>query len=223
MSQKKPTETLEEEHRAIRKVVGAMAVLTKALRSGHEVDAATVRSIVEFMRIFEGKNHHGKEEDLLFAALEANGVPSQGCAVRSLIDEHREGRVRVKALADAVEEYEQDAPSSSVALAKALRSLTRLYPNHIWKEDYLLFPMADKVLAPEEQEELRQKFGVVEDEIGRGTRERLVEFADTVPASVMGGTAAPVLSLLTEATREVLDQHVEQVPDRRVRPVEFSR
>ena len=36
----------------------------------------------------------------------------------------------------------------------------------MWKEDYLLFPLAGKVLTPEDQQELTDKFETVEREIG---------------------------------------------------------
>ena len=43
--------------------------------------------------------------------------------------------------------------------------------SHIWKEDYLLFPLAGKVLTPEDQQELRDKFETVERELGRDVLE----------------------------------------------------
>jgi hemerythrin-like domain-containing protein len=45
-------------------------------------------------------------------------------------------------------------------------ALVALYPSHIWKEDYLLFPLADKVLTSEDQQELLDKFEAVEREFG---------------------------------------------------------
>ncbi len=86
MMEKKPTEMLEAEHHVIQKVVGAMAVL------GQEVEAKTLQGIVEFMRTFADKCHHGKEEIHLFPALERKGVPARGCPVGALLHEHQQGR-----------------------------------------------------------------------------------------------------------------------------------
>jgi hemerythrin-like domain-containing protein len=52
------------------------------------------------------------------------------------------------------------------ALTGTLRRLIELYPAHIWKEDYLLFPMAEKLLSEEEQKELSEQFARHECEIG---------------------------------------------------------
>lgn len=102
---KVPTEILEEEHHYIQKVVGAMAVLAERLETGQDVDTATLRSIVEFMRTFADKCHHGKEETHLFTLLERKGVPVRGCPVGILTVEYQRCRALVSALASAVETY----------------------------------------------------------------------------------------------------------------------
>ena len=45
---------------------------------------------------------------------------------------------------------------------KSLRGITELYPNRIWKEEYLAFPMADKILSSKKQRNLSEKFELVE-------------------------------------------------------------
>jgi len=76
---------LEDEHLVITKVVGATPVLADRLEAGQEVDVNTLQGIVEFMRTFADKCHHGKEEELLFPLLSKKGVPMQGCPVGVLI------------------------------------------------------------------------------------------------------------------------------------------
>jgi hemerythrin-like domain-containing protein len=47
-----------------------------------------------------------------------------------------------------------------------LRRLVELYPAHIWKEDYLLFPMALQSLSEAEQEDMAGRFEDVERDVG---------------------------------------------------------
>ncbi len=77
---KKPTEALEEEHHVIQKVVGAMAVLSARLERGEDVKGDTIKNVVEFMRTFGDKCHHGKEEVHLFPLLGRadDGLPHSG-------------------------------------------------------------------------------------------------------------------------------------------------
>jgi len=178
MMDKSPMEMLEEEHHFIQKVVGAMAGLAERLEMGREVEPETLKNIVEFMRTFADKCHHGKEETYLFPLLERKGVPVHGCPLGVLAAEHQRGRALVTGLANAAETYVIEDPSAKKGLLESLRSLMELYPNHIWKEDYLLFPMTNKILNEEEQKELHEKFEMVEKAIGMDVHHRFQQLAE---------------------------------------------
>ena len=60
--------------------------------------------ILEFLRVFVDKCHHGKEEDLLFPALIAGGVPKEG-PIAVMLHEHEMGRRYVKAMSEAYATY----------------------------------------------------------------------------------------------------------------------
>lgn len=152
-----------------------MAVLIEVLDAGKEVEEKTLQDIVEFMRTFADKCHHGKEETHLFPAIEKKGVPMRGCPVGMLISEHQKGRALVSELAEATEAYRGN-PLAKESLVKSLPGLTELYPNHIWKEEYLAFPMADKILSLDEQRDLYEKFEIVEKEIGLDVHQRFEQF-----------------------------------------------
>jgi len=175
---KMPTEILEEEHHYIQKVVGAMAVIAETLESGQGVETGTLQGIVEFMRTFADKCHHGKEETHLFTLLESKGVPVRGCPIGILTVEHQRGRALVSAFVSAVETYAKNEESARRSIIQALKSLTELYPGHIWKEDYLLFPMTNKILNAEEQENLRQMFEMVNETIGPDVHRRFEQLAE---------------------------------------------
>jgi len=162
MAGKKPTDILEEEHRIIEKIVQAMSILIKKLEADKDIAVEDLQNITEFMRIFGDKCHHGKEEKELFPLLEKKGVPMQGCPVAALTHEHEMGRNLVKGLVEATVAYEKKYISAKEGLLKQLRGLINLYPNHIWKEDYLLFPMTNKILSDSKQKALQAKFEMVE-------------------------------------------------------------
>jgi len=175
---KSPTEILEEEHRFIAKVVSAAAVLADKLEMGQEVEAARFLDMVEFMRTYADQCHHGKEEDLLFPALAKKGVPMRGCPIEALTREHGMGRSLVKGLAETAESYQKGDPSAKNALISNLRGIRDLYPNHIWKEDYLLFPMSNKVLSTEDQQSLCRDFEKVDEAVGRDVQHRLEQLSE---------------------------------------------
>ena len=83
-------------------------------------------------------------------------------------------------LADAIRGCAAGEPPTRQNLVKSLRALVAFYPSHIWKEDYLLFPLAGKVLTPEDQQDLMDKFNNVERELGLDVH----EVADRVAAEL---------------------------------------
>lgn len=178
MMEQKPTEMLEEEHHVIQKVVGTFAVLAEELEAGRDVEPETIREIVEFMHTFADKCHHGKEETHLFPLLQRKGVPVRGCPIGILTVEHQRGRALVSALASAIETYSSNRESVRNSVIQTLKSLTELYPRHIWKEDYLLFPMTNKILNADEQKDLYQMFEVVEKTIGPDVHQRFEQLAE---------------------------------------------
>jgi hemerythrin-like domain-containing protein len=184
--ERKPTEILEEEHRVIQKVVGVIAVLAEEVESGRDVKPETFQEVVEFMRTFADKCHHGKEETHLFPMLVKKGVPVRGCPMGILITEHQRGRALVSELATASEKYAAGDTSSRKALLQTLQNLRTLYPDHIWKEDYLLFPMTDKILSPEEQKDLHEKFEMVEKDMGEDVHHRFEQLAEKLEKRIQG-------------------------------------
>ena len=181
---KRATQTLEEEHHIIQKVVGVMAILIEELDNGKKPEIEILRNLVEFMQIFADKCHHGKEESILFPLLESKGVPANGCPLGILIHEHQSGRKLVAELAEAAGVYGEGKPEGHDLLCASLRGLVNLYPNHIWKEDYLLFPMTDKILNKEEQRDLMEKFELVEKEIGLDVHRQFEQLAATLAENI---------------------------------------
>ena len=177
MSDPKPTEVLEREHHYIQQVVASLLLLAEELEKGEAVPAETLADTLEFLRTFADRCHHGKEEACLFPLLEQKGVPPQGCPLGVLKKEHDAGRHLVAQFATVSGSYIKDG-SDKELLRTTLLSLAELYGGHIWKEDYLLFPMTNKVLSAEEQDQLTRQFNDIESGIGPDVQQRFEELAE---------------------------------------------
>ena len=176
MSSPKPTEALEREHHYIQQVVASLLLFAEELEKGEAVPAETLADTLEFLRTFADRCHHGKEEAFLFPLLERKGVPPQGCPLGVLKKEHAAGRSLVAQFATVSGSYTKDG-SEKELLRTTLLSLAELYGGHMWKEDYLLFPMANKILSAEEQDLLTKQFNEVESSIGPDVQQRFEELA----------------------------------------------
>ena len=168
---------MEAEHRLIENVVKALGRAGVAVGQGRPVDASMLTAAGEFLRLYADKLHHGKEETFFFPALVKRGVPANGCPIEGLNHEHDKGRALVQALAEHTSAYERGQPAAPEALQQTLRGLMDLYLSHIWKEDAMVFPMANRILTADDQEELSAQFAVVDRAVGLDTIARLEGFA----------------------------------------------
>ena len=158
-------------------MVKALGGVADDMERGQQVDVDMLVAAVEFLRVYADKLHHGKEETLFFPMLVKRGVPPQGCPIGGLNHEHEKGRALVRALAEQAPAYAQGRHGAKEGLLEALLGIQDLYQNHIWKEDAMVFPMADKVLTAADQKELTEKFAQVDQAVGLDVVARLVTFA----------------------------------------------
>ena len=174
-----PTEQLKEEHKAIKLALEILEKICQKIEAKDEVRQSDIEAILEFIRTFADKCHHGKEEDLLFPALEETGLPREGGPTGMMLLEHDQGRNYVKSAAEAFEKIKQGDESAKEIFTKNARNYISLLREHIDKEDNILYMMADMHISEEVQKELLEKFQKVEEEkIGQGKHEefhRLLE------------------------------------------------
>lgn len=167
----KSVEILMHEHRVIERGLGVLEAIANKLESGEDVPAEKVVKLLDFFQVFADKCHHGKEEGMLFPELEARGVPREGGPIGVMLYEHEEGRAFQRQLREALPNLSD--PQSRQKFVQAARGYIELLRQHIWKEDNVLFQMAQQVLTESDDALLVERFERYEqEEIGEGIHER---------------------------------------------------
>lgn len=165
----KVTLDLYQEHGGIVLMLKIMGEVAERLRNGDEVKKKHLEKIVEFLKNFADRCHHGKEEDILFQHLAEN--PANKRLINELLGDHKTGRDLIRGIADSLEKFKPGNPDA-YHIAVNAEGYIRLLTGHIKKENTLLFPLADKELSPELQEEIQRRFEKLEKEvIGAGKHE----------------------------------------------------
>jgi len=108
-----------------------------------------VEKCVTFIRLFADACHHGKEEDLLFPALEEQGLPRDSGPIAVMLHEHRLGREAAAAMRTALPAAREGDRDARLRLTNAGRGYIDLIRGHIGKEDHVLFNMADQMVTGE--------------------------------------------------------------------------
>ena len=113
---------------------------------------------IEFIQNYADKFHHAKEEDILFEELNKVSADLHCNPIEQMLYEHELGRKYIKNLKKAV------AEKDTKSIIENTRNYTQLLQEHIFKEDNILYPMADSVLTEETQETILKRFKQTEQE-----------------------------------------------------------
>src|SRR5215468_7762511 len=172
----KATELLSDEHRVIERV---LAVLQKLTTKPVEKSLDCWRKTLDFFVHFADQCHHFKEEQVLFPAMEAHGIPSDGGPVGMMLTEHEEGRGYVRAMLSAITLCERKNEAAKEVLVDKATAYLRLLREHIQKEDEVLFRLADDVIPADEQQKLLRSFEEHEaNQMGEGVHEKYLKLVE---------------------------------------------
>jgi len=177
----KATEILMEEHSVIERVLAAMQTAATRLSQGEQVRPAFFINAALFIKNFADGCHHKKEEGVLFVAMNEAGVPTEGGPVVVMLAEHEQGRLFTREMRDAAEKWEKGDQSARHAVVQNALGYVTLLRQHIYKENNILFPMADRVLQPERQKKVTADFEHIEhEETGEGVHEKYLALAEVL-------------------------------------------
>lgn len=160
MPPESPTQILKADHQLILRVIETLAGIADAMREGGEPPLARIEKIVTFSVNFLDKCHHGKEEVCLFPCLEQRGMPRYGGPIGVMLAEHEEGRRIIREIAAAI----AAKPPDRIRLLDLCDEYVDLLAGHIFKENNILFGMADDVMTAEDERSVLEGYAEVESE-----------------------------------------------------------
>jgi hemerythrin-like domain-containing protein len=173
---KTATGILRREHEAILETLEVVEALAGALARAERVAASDLAQALEFLVTFADRCHHGKEEGILFRALERKGIPRHGGPLAVMLYEHDIGRSLLRDMTDSQDGYGRGVVGAGPRWGRAAIEYCTLLRRHVYKENNVLFAIAERALSENEQEELAEACDLLEREmLGDGTRERLYQ------------------------------------------------
>ncbi|MCD1653838.1 hemerythrin domain-containing protein [Treponema zuelzerae] len=170
------SEELKNEHEGILHGLAILEKMADSTESGSPVPVAEISEMVDFLKLFADKCHHGKEEGILFPILERYGVANEHGPIGQMLSEHVEGRKYIQGLSLSISNGTLDT-SAFVTNARLYIELLRA---HIQKENNVLFPMGDKIIPESEQQRILDAFENHEQTaMGPGIHDKLHGMLDT--------------------------------------------
>ena len=177
----KATQQLRDEHEGIVMMLRIMEKVRAQAKDSESIRIDHFEGILGFLKVFVDKCHHAKEEELLFPALVALGIPKESGPIGVMLQEHTIGRGLVKALDEAFTEYKKGEKAALEEINRSAKEYIFLLKNHIDKENNVLFVMAENRLSDTQQEKLYEGFEKIEEErIGMGKHEEFHRLIHTL-------------------------------------------
>ena len=154
----KSVERLKAEHDLIERGLNLLEKAVARIEAGQSFPEGFPQWAPRFFQQFADQCHHAKEEDVFFPVLKQRGIPEQGGPIGVMLHEHVLGRDCVGRMREA----SQAQPFDARTFADAARQYIPLLRQHIFKENNVLFRMAEQVMSEADDDAVTGRFSQVE-------------------------------------------------------------
>ncbi len=154
-----------EEHDYIERMLKVVRRASLNVFNGQEADLDDFETIIDFIRNFADKHHHGKEEKFLFDEMKKHlGPVADKLITHGMLVEHDLGRLYMNDAHDAIERVRQGDPDSMLDLVANVMNYSYLLTRHIEKENTVVYPFAEKQLSEEVMDKINADCDKFEEE-----------------------------------------------------------
>jgi hemerythrin-like domain-containing protein len=137
---------LRQEHRNIEKLLRVMEQELAVFDRGERPDYEVFGAILEFFKMYPDSCHHPKE-DIIYEKFKACD-PGRAASVADLQADHREGAVRLRRVAQAIDNVLNDQELLRESVDRIVRDFIDNERKHIALEDEVIFPAILDTLQP---------------------------------------------------------------------------
>lgn len=179
-------EVMVDEHKYIKRMLAVIRKYCYKIIKGEDVQYEEFFRIIDFVRSYADKHHHGKEETMLFNRMMTELGPTAEKLVRHGMNvEHDLGRLFMQDLEAAVKRVlDGDNESKLDVIANAI-SYTHLLNRHIDKEDGVVYKYAQNNLQKGTLDTINNECEAFEiDEKAEETRRKYIALLEEFEAKV---------------------------------------
>lgn len=157
-----------DEHKNIKRMLAVIRKACLCIMNEKEIDYADFEKMIDFIRNYADKNHHGKEEKILFNRMvDEIGGAAEKLVKYGMLVEHDFGRLYIRELEEAFARVKAgDAEAKIDVIANAV-SYTHLLQRHIDKEDNVVYSFAKRELSKETLTKVNMECAAFEQEMNK--------------------------------------------------------
>ncbi len=140
-------------------------------------DRSLVARVLTYLTEYVDGCHNRKEEEQLFPLVEQRGIPRQGGPLAVMLQEHEQSRRLLAELEPLASEFAEGKTDDAAPVQRAFSEYSGLLKGHFWKENDILYPMAERAFSDEDGATVVQGIEAVEASVGPETRQKYYALA----------------------------------------------
>ena len=176
-----------EEHKNIKRMLEVIRKACLPIMNGKEIDYTDFEKMIDFVRNYADKHHHGKEEKFLFNKMidEIGGV-AETLVKFGMLVEHDFGRMYMKELEEALAKVKAGDNEAKLDVIANAISYTHLLNRHINKEDNVVYTFAKRELSEETLNKINIECDTFEEEMNKtGVQNKYIQILEQLEQKYM--------------------------------------
>ncbi len=173
---------LEQEHENILEFTHVLRAMAAEAMKNNRVVPEDFTKAIEFVRRYSDRQHHGKEEKILFRFMkEKLGIQAQILIENGMMVEHDMARLYISQLEECIQALmDGKMLSDDIRLDVVGHSMeyANLLQRHAEKENLVVFPFAERELSHEDLKTVDDETIIFEDENRENREEMLAILAE---------------------------------------------
>lgn len=157
-----------DEHSNITRMLKVIRKACLGIMDGKEINYDDFEMIIDFVRNYADKHHHGKEEKFLFTRMvDEIGGAAEKLVKFGMLVEHDLGRLYIRELEEAVNELKKGNYEAKLDVIANAVSYANLLSRHIDKENNVAYPFAERKLCKETLDKINMECRSFEEEMNK--------------------------------------------------------
>ncbi len=156
---KNVTNILSEEHQNILRIINVILKECNDLEQGKNLEKSFFEKAIDFIKNYADTFHHAKEEDILFKVMCESTGRMHCNPIPVMLHEHETGRQYVKGMEESLKE------NNKQKIIENAQGYAYLLQDHIYKEENILYPMAEQSLDEQQRERILKMYDEAESKI----------------------------------------------------------
>ena len=182
-------ELMMEEHQHIQRMLKVIQRICCHITEGGEINSPEQYGIIDFIRNYADKHHHGKEEKILFPVMSELNPLAKNVIETGMLVEHQLGRAQVMGWETALKLWQKEPKTEfKVDMISYAMGYAHLLQEHTEKENNAVYTLAERIIPKDRKSEIDTQVRSFEEEQKQaGIQQKYLNLLEKLENKYIGG------------------------------------